>query len=282
MKSNKLQETVLNMKVNKEETTGFRIEKLRKQKGLTQTELSEKLGIQRNKLSYYETNERTPTVSDLIVLAKELNTTTDYLLCCSDINSSEIKSQAVFDYLGLNNEAIANLKSEREIESILEKWGLNIRLNEEEEKILDNINSNYCTDYYENQKSFVIEFLNYLLNNSNFDKFKKIAISLYRYRDYAFEAMAKCKLYICELEDDYQFEDKEYLEKYCKICDYQAEFEKSINISKVYFYEVIEDIKNLLIDYIEKKSIDEKIEELTKEFSTISKDFLGGFSNGDD
>jgi transcriptional regulator with XRE-family HTH domain len=53
-------------------TTGERIKKVRKQKGMTQKELADKLGITNNSLSRYEIGERQPPVDMLEKIANAL------------------------------------------------------------------------------------------------------------------------------------------------------------------------------------------------------------------
>lgn len=95
--------------MNGNKTTGQRIEALRKKRGLTQKELADLINIQRNKLSYYETDERTPTVSDLIELSKALETTTDFLLCITDVESNNTTIRQICDYTKLNEQAIKDI-----------------------------------------------------------------------------------------------------------------------------------------------------------------------------
>jgi transcriptional regulator with XRE-family HTH domain len=59
---------------------GSRIERLRKKRKETQTDLAGVLNVKRQVISYYETGARTPNVDDLIILAEHYNTTVDYLL----------------------------------------------------------------------------------------------------------------------------------------------------------------------------------------------------------
>lgn len=60
--------------------TGNRISDLREQKGLTQEELAEKLGITRSALSHYEKNRRKPDFETLITLADLFEVSIDFLV----------------------------------------------------------------------------------------------------------------------------------------------------------------------------------------------------------
>ncbi len=57
-----------------------KIRELRVRKGLTQQELSDRIGMTRSIASVYENGFRMPTYGKLIKLARELDVSTDYLL----------------------------------------------------------------------------------------------------------------------------------------------------------------------------------------------------------
>ena len=63
---------------------GERIENLRKEKGITQDELSNKFGISQQTISLYEIEKKEPNVEMLIKMADYFGVTTDYLLGRSD------------------------------------------------------------------------------------------------------------------------------------------------------------------------------------------------------
>lgn len=62
-----------------------RLKELRLKKGLTQTELGEKVGVKQNTYTNWENGKREPNFETLLKLASILNTTTSYLLGESDI-----------------------------------------------------------------------------------------------------------------------------------------------------------------------------------------------------
>ena len=57
-----------------------RIQHLRKQKGISQEELADKIGVSRQAVSKWESEQSTPDVEKLILLSDYFETTTDYLL----------------------------------------------------------------------------------------------------------------------------------------------------------------------------------------------------------
>ncbi len=59
---------------------GEKLKTMRKEAGMTQKELADRLGITKSVVSYYELQERTPSPDVLIRLAGIFHVTTDYLL----------------------------------------------------------------------------------------------------------------------------------------------------------------------------------------------------------
>ena len=57
-----------------------RLKQLRAKRNLTQKELAGALFVTRELICQYEIGTKTPTMAMLAALAKELNTTTDYLI----------------------------------------------------------------------------------------------------------------------------------------------------------------------------------------------------------
>ena len=56
------------------------IKELRQSKGLTQTQLAERLGVKKSIISAYETDSRPPSLDMVIKYAREFHVSTDYLL----------------------------------------------------------------------------------------------------------------------------------------------------------------------------------------------------------
>lgn len=65
-------------------TFGVRIRKLRNMQGITQKQLAEAVGIREATLSRYENSKRETHWEILILIAKALNTNTEYLLGLTD------------------------------------------------------------------------------------------------------------------------------------------------------------------------------------------------------
>lgn len=59
---------------------GLRIAALRRQRGLSQTQLAQKLNISPSAMGMYEQGRREPSGETLVALARELQVSTDFLL----------------------------------------------------------------------------------------------------------------------------------------------------------------------------------------------------------
>lgn len=57
-----------------------RITKLRMDKGLSQQQLAQQLGVKRSVVSYYESGDRLPSLNVLMEMSRVFNVSTDYLL----------------------------------------------------------------------------------------------------------------------------------------------------------------------------------------------------------
>lgn len=75
--------------------TGERIKFRRNQLGLSQDELANALGKSQNQIYLYEKGKALPSVEGLILLARHLQTTPDWLLGMDDESLSPIEQEAV-------------------------------------------------------------------------------------------------------------------------------------------------------------------------------------------
>lgn len=75
------------IKMNDTDKFKNRLKELRKEHSITQQELADKIGIVRTAITNYETGRTIPDSETLSLIAKILNTTTDYLLGNSDIRN---------------------------------------------------------------------------------------------------------------------------------------------------------------------------------------------------
>lgn len=100
-------------------TIADRIQSLRKQKGMSQEELADKIGVSRQAVSKWESEQSTPDLDKVVIMSELFEVTTDYLL-------KGIEPVAVNDHKTMADvvdEKILNEKNGRRAKSIL-KWGL--------------------------------------------------------------------------------------------------------------------------------------------------------------
>lgn len=71
---------------------------LRKRSGLSQEALAERLGVSRQAISKWETGDASPELSKLVLIAKEFNVTTDWLLSDSDDEPQAQSTQQYTSY----------------------------------------------------------------------------------------------------------------------------------------------------------------------------------------
>lgn len=86
---------------------GKRIKKVRGQK--SQEVFAAELGISRGALSFYENGERTPDAEIIYKICELYNISADYLLGFTDNKTTDENLQAVCDYVGLSENAVAVL-----------------------------------------------------------------------------------------------------------------------------------------------------------------------------
>ena len=77
---------------------GMRLKELRKQNGLTQQQLAERVGVTKSVISFYELKERAPSPDVLTKLSYIFHVSTDYLL--------GIERNKTVDVTGLSDEDI--------------------------------------------------------------------------------------------------------------------------------------------------------------------------------
>lgn len=85
---------------------GERLLKLREERNETQQQLADAIGITRQSLSRYETNDRTPNIDLIYNIAKHYNVSADFLLGLSEIQSSNKKIETACEVTGLSEKAI--------------------------------------------------------------------------------------------------------------------------------------------------------------------------------
>lgn len=89
---------------------GKRLQELRKENNLSQSELSEKIGCSVSAISKYELGKRTPDIAFLDTVADFFNVPVDYLLGRSRTKAIEADLKYVCDYLNLSEKAIERIE----------------------------------------------------------------------------------------------------------------------------------------------------------------------------
>ena len=117
---------------------GKRIKEARKQAGLTQKELAQKLGLATGTVQQYELNKRSPRIEQLKEIASVLDVTLEYLLGHENIKTKKVfravlneNGKELEDLLGLDPGSIVSFYEKRDlkkryfrdekVEEILEK-----------------------------------------------------------------------------------------------------------------------------------------------------------------
>ncbi len=87
-----------------------RLKAVREEKGLSQTELAAKTGLQPSAVSHFESGRRSPSFDNLRRLADALNVTIDYLLGRSDLRDA---AGPASDILFRNYEKLSDVDQEQ-------------------------------------------------------------------------------------------------------------------------------------------------------------------------
>ena len=92
-------------------TLGERIAFERKDKGISQEELANKIYIKRELLNMIENDKRVPKIDVLVDISKNLGISTDYLLGLTDVKTTDTDLYSACDYTGLSEEVVNILRS---------------------------------------------------------------------------------------------------------------------------------------------------------------------------
>ncbi len=87
-----------------------RFSNLMKERGITQAEASEGIGITRQAISLYATGKRTPDINSLYRICDYFKVSADYFLGLSGVRSFDINDKAISEKLGLNDRSIKILE----------------------------------------------------------------------------------------------------------------------------------------------------------------------------
>ena len=93
-----------------------RLSDLMKEKGLTQQNLADSLGVKRQTISLYKSGQSMPDAKTLRDLAEYFNVSSDYLLGLSDVQSADISVKGICENTGLSVEAVEMLCSLKKLD----------------------------------------------------------------------------------------------------------------------------------------------------------------------
>lgn len=93
---------------------GDRLKLLRKERGITQQELADAIGISKGGLCYYENTNRAPDITVLEKFADFFKVSADYLLGRTNAQTQKAKLQAVCNYTGLSDKSVSLLAELKE------------------------------------------------------------------------------------------------------------------------------------------------------------------------
>lgn len=93
-------------------TIGTKIQTLRKQKGMSQEQLAEALGVSRQAVSKWEAEQSVPDIDKIIAICDFFGVTTDYILRGAEITQSQPEPEPTPQYTYNISETESNEKAE--------------------------------------------------------------------------------------------------------------------------------------------------------------------------
>lgn len=91
---------------NKNAKFPTRLRDLRNSKGMSQATLAKELNVSKSTIGLWETGDTLPDAKSLYALAKIFGVSSDYLLCLSDVSSTDADVAAVCEATGLEEEIV--------------------------------------------------------------------------------------------------------------------------------------------------------------------------------
>ncbi len=117
--SNKVTKPLEEEKPEINSTIGEKIDYIRRKNGLTQKELAKKINTDEKTIKRYENNKAKVPVDKLVSIAKNLNVSTDYLLGLNDVETYNIKHNAINKEIGISAKSINILKHNKNLANII-------------------------------------------------------------------------------------------------------------------------------------------------------------------
>ncbi len=153
------------------------------ERGKTQKELAEVLGVTQNTVSYFCTGTRTPNTEQIVKIADYLNISSDYLLGRTDVMTTQGDIATTCKYIGCNDKTAENLQylfNRTYMTTNYEEYAKN-------GKMPDAIKENYEQDM-DLQRGFTA-FLNYLFSNELYNELEHFLMCLFYLYSYSIKEM---------------------------------------------------------------------------------------------
>ena len=145
---------------------GDRLKTLRRERGITQQELADAIGISKGGLCYYENTNRAPDITVLEKFADYFKVSADYLLGRTNAQTQKAKLQAVCNHTGLSDKSV-NLLSDLKENSPAQLRVINFLL----EQAAGDMDIIYDLDDSDYQGSILNAVVRYLSRYSGCDEY---------------------------------------------------------------------------------------------------------------
>lgn len=100
-------------------TIGTKIQNLRKQRGMSQEQLAEALGVSRQAVSKWEAEQSVPDIDKIISICDYFGVTTDYILRNAELPQTEPQSEPIVENIYISENKVDEENAEKQKKSAL-------------------------------------------------------------------------------------------------------------------------------------------------------------------
>lgn len=100
-------------------TIGTKIQNLRKQRGMSQEQLAEALGVSRQAVSKWEAEQSVPDIDKIISICDYFGVTTDYILRNAELPQTELQSEPIVENTYISENKVDEENAEKQKKSAL-------------------------------------------------------------------------------------------------------------------------------------------------------------------
>ena len=100
-------------------TIGTKIQNLRKQRGMSQEQLAEALGVSRQAVSKWEAEQSVPDIDKIISICDYFGVTTDYILRNAELLQTELQSEPIVENTYISENKVDEENAEKQKKSAL-------------------------------------------------------------------------------------------------------------------------------------------------------------------